>query len=231
MSASKILVFGSPTPDPSGPALINSTPVPLLTDDNGVLYSWSLVQGPSGPAVIELKEYLTSIGDFSGLPVVNASLMHSGPVSNTLVRIKGASAENYDPLPGSGIGVGTQMIAGRPEWALTHAPAVATRATISRAAVATARHVCSSISATFCVAAADIATGGLLHLRDGATGAGTILRSWRLNVMDAAGGTLQVEIAGIHLTGSVNTAMTLEFAAAPGAASFQSVGLGGYTVL
>jgi hypothetical protein len=42
---------------------------------------------------------------------------------------------------------------------------------------------------------------------------------------------LQVEIAGIHLTGSVNTAMTLEFAAAPGAASFQSVGLGGYTVL
>jgi len=116
------------------------------------------------------------------------------------------------------------------EWAITHAPAANAQATISRAAESGKRHICTGI----CIkvvgnTTAANATGTLAHLRDGASGAGTILQSF-IMLSTAAGATDTVTLTGLNIIGSVNVAMTLELAAAPGAAIQASVALSGHTI-
>jgi hypothetical protein len=65
-----------------------------------------------------------------------------------------------------------------------------------------------------------------VRLRDGATGAGTII--WEQVVAAVANGCALVEVDGLSLIGSENTAMTLEFEAGGVAASVESVTLTGY---
>lgn len=137
-------------------------------------------------------------------------------------RMFGASAANLANQSGEGV----QMVTGTGEWAITHAPAANTTATISRAAVASQRHVCKGFSVSLNAVAA-IAAPILVTLRDGATGAGTIL--WQDRLMAPAGTTVRLDREGLNIVGSVNTAMTLEFAAAPGATNFEVVNLNGYT--
>jgi hypothetical protein len=111
-------------------------------------------------------------------------------------------------------------------WSVTNTPAVATQATASQAAGAgTVKHVATSI--TICVAANGTAQVPLLfHLRDGATGAGTILRTWAFS---APVTTSQCEnIVGINYIGTAATAMTIESAAAPVAAAQATVSMAGY---
>jgi hypothetical protein len=112
------------------------------------------------------------------------------------------------------------------EWGVQHEPAVNVQATISKAAGAGAvRHVCRSISATMNAVAA-IAAPISLYLRDGATGAGTIMRSWRF--IAPIGTTVQVDLPDLNIFGTAATAMTLEWSAAPGAGNFQNVSMSGY---
>jgi hypothetical protein len=112
-------------------------------------------------------------------------------------------------------------------WAITNVPAAATQATISKAAGgAGVRHVCTSIAATFSTAGTAQATALVLNLRDGATGAGTVL--WSKQVVLNTNSVWDVNISGLNIVGSANTAMTLEFAAAGVAASFESVALTGF---
>jgi len=123
-----------------------------------------------------------------------------------------------------------------PDWCITHAPAVNTQATISRPAVPTSqpadnRHVCTSISA---VLASDPALAAVarvqVNLRDGAAGAGTILGSWTLSIPATPGACTILSLDSLEIIGSPNTAMTLEFAAAAGALTFESVTMTGHTV-
>ncbi len=115
------------------------------------------------------------------------------------------------------------------EWSINHTPAANTQATITRAAgAAGVRHVCRSISATLIGLAAAAEATVLVNLRDGATGAGTILRSWRLLVVGGTASEVGIEIAGLNILGSAATAMTIEFAAAGGANTFETVALSGY---
>src|SRR5258706_511789 len=83
------------------------------------------------------------------------------------------------------------------------------------------RHVCTSVSATL-VAAAATAAQTTLNLRDGATGAGTILASWVLSVPGVIGSCAILPLDSLEIIGSPNTAMTLEFAAGV-ATQFESV--------
>lgn len=125
--------------------------------------------------------------------------------------------------------VGAMLVTGPGEWTEFAEPAVAVVATTTKAAGgATERHICKSISG-HCAAAAGAPSGLVfLRLRDGAAGAGTILWS---GVMDAvAGTTVMVNLSGLNILGSLATAMTLEFSAAPGAAAAQTVTLVGITV-
>lgn len=113
------------------------------------------------------------------------------------------------------------------QWSIQQQPAVATQATITKAAVANTRHVCTGL--TVCLAAGATAqTPILVNLRDGATGVGTIL--WSGTLSAPANGCASIPIAGLNIPGSVNTAMTLEFAAAPGAAAQVTVSLQGHDV-
>lgn len=115
------------------------------------------------------------------------------------------------------------------EWSITHTPTANTQATITRAAgAAGVRHVCRSISFSLIGLAASAEATVLVNLRDGATGAGTILWSQRLLVTGTTGSQTGITLSGLNIFGSAATAMTLEFAAAGGADTFESVALTGY---
>lgn len=122
---------------------------------------------------------------------------------------------------------GTAYMTPLSTWSVTHTPAVATQATASKAAGGTTvRHVATSV--TVCVAAGATAqTPILFHLRDGASGAGTILRTWAFSAPVNTG--VCDSVSGLNMTGSANTAMTIESAAAPVAGAQATVTLTGYS--
>lgn len=112
-------------------------------------------------------------------------------------------------------------------WSVTHTPATATQATASKAlGGGTVRHVATSV--TICIAANGTAqTPLLIHLRDGASGVGTIIRTWAIAapITDSK----CESVSGLNMTGSANTAMTLETAAAPVVGAQATVTLTGYS--
>lgn len=144
-------------------------------------------------------------------------------------RARSADATNIALL--SGLGVALSALPGM--WSVTHTPAAATRATISRAAgAAGVRHVCTSIDAVLVIPETVNQPLIQLNLRDGATGAGTILWSRNFGVGSAlaGGGQQEVSLTGLSIPGSAATAMTLEFSAAGAATTIQSVAMCGYDV-
>lgn len=157
-----------------------------------------------------------------------ATLVHHYD-TNSVTWLRAPIVQNAAMAPGVVI-AGIPLVERPAQWAIQHSPAANTRATISRAAGgANIRHVCTSVSAVL----ANVAAGGAtvrLNLRDGATGAGTILQSWLMSFAGLAIGRYELTLPGVNFGGSPNTAMTLEFDVAPGATNFETVSLGGYTV-
>jgi hypothetical protein len=104
-------------------------------------------------------------------------------------------------------------------------PAVSTQATASLAATgATMRWICTSISATLSAVAAQ--TIIQLNLRNGASGAGTII--WSKQVILPIGGVWEVDLTDLSIPGAYGAAMTLEFSGAPVATNLEAVALTGY---
>ena len=133
----------------------------------------------------------------------------------------------------SAVTQGFALLVNRPaDWSATHTPAVNIVATISKAAGgAGVRHVCTSISARILGGTvAPAAVQGTLVLRDGASGVGTIIWSQTVVLAAAVGAKDEVKISGLNIIGSANAAMTLEFIAAGGLNTFESVSLTGYSV-
>lgn len=154
-------------------------------------------------------------------------------VSSFLRAFNGTSYDRVRTNSAATLASATQpfaMLCAAPgEWSINHTPAADTQATITRAAgAAGVRHVCRSISATLIGLAAAAETTVLINLRDGATGAGTILWSTRLLVTGTTGSETGITLSNLNIVGSAATAMTLEFAAAGGANTFESVALSGY---
>lgn len=117
-------------------------------------------------------------------------------------------------------------------WAVTHAPAANTQAVASKAAGgAGVRHVCTGVSITLANgAAAPTAALVTVHLRDGATGAGSILATWTLAIAAVAGDVVHVPLTfPSGIPGTADTAMTLETSAAPGANVSASCNLFGHS--
>ena|ERR1041384_7879715 len=115
-------------------------------------------------------------------------------------------------------------------FALTHTPAAGSQATISQAAGGAGvknvgEGVCFGFSATTALAGITTVT---VNLRDGATGAGTILQSWQYTLPAATVAPFGQCFSGLHISGTANTAMTLEFSAAVGNL-MEYVTLNGYT--
>lgn len=177
--------------------------------------------------------------DNSDGQAVNATNFLVGAVTRPSL-FNGTSFDRARSASAANIGTTTNLdgvaIAAQPgHWAINHTPVANTQATISRAAgTGTQRHVATSIVATLSTDTAAVAANVLLNLRDGATGAGTILWSTRLlintNVATIGGAPIAgIAISGLSIPGSLATAMTLEFAAAGGANTFEAVALTGYT--
>lgn len=141
---------------------------------------------------------------------------------STWDRIRGISAANNTATTS----LGAQYMVPLSTWNVTDTDSGATQSTATRAAGGgTVRHVATTV--TICRGDTSAAAPALIHLRDGASGAGTILRSWVIGV--AAGLSRCEQIAGLNITGSANTAMTIEFAAAGAASSISTVSLSGYS--
>lgn len=128
--------------------------------------------------------------------------------------------------------IGAALSAPPGNWSVANNPAANTRATITRAAGgAGVRHICTSIAGVFLTDAGAAPASVLLQLRDGASGAGTVLWEQRMSTAGlAVGQVISIALSGLQIFGTANTAMTLEFSAAGGAATFEGVALTGYSV-
>jgi hypothetical protein len=113
---------------------------------------------------------------------------------------------------------------GATAWAVQHTPAAATAATISVAATNQLRHVATSVTA--CITATAVQGPVIVNLRDGATGAGTIL--WTTRLASQTAGTVNCQSVAGYWKGSNNVAMTLETASAPAATNLATVSMSGY---
>lgn len=114
-------------------------------------------------------------------------------------------------------------------WSKTHVPAANTQATITQPAPGQGKKlVCTGLTVAFAAgAAAPTATTATVSLIDGATGGTTFLWQMTLGVVATAGATNGHSRPGKWVA-SHNTALTLEFSAAGGANTLESVSMEGY---
>lgn len=137
-------------------------------------------------------------------------------------RRKSASPSSLGTFSGEGAGLAVSP----GEWAVNQAPAAATQATATRAAMAGAgRNVCRSITVSIACAAVQAALEFVV--RDGASGVGTIL--WRVKLACPAGDARVVTLSGLNIVGSAATAMTIESLAAPAATNSATVAMTGFS--
>lgn len=92
------------------------------------------------------------------------------------------------------------------------------------------KNVCTEIHATIASTAAPTPTQLYIHLRDGSSGSGTILRTWVVSLTATSGDRAGISLTGLWIPGTANTQMTLEFSAAGGASTYEVVSLSGVIV-
>jgi len=118
-------------------------------------------------------------------------------------------------------------------WSIVDTGSQSAQASVTIAAEADVRHVadCLSFSAGVDSATPPTQTPLTVSVRDGASGAGTVLWQYFTLIVNTAG-IQSVEphsLCGLNLTGTTNTAMTIEFSASV-AQLTQSVSLSGFNV-
>lgn len=142
----------------------------------------------------------------------------------TYDRLRFSSAANLTQT----VSLGIQSTSNHSTWSATNTPAADTQATASRAAGAAGiRHVPTHVTA--CISGTAVAAPVQVNLRDGATGAGTIIWSAFLGV-DTINANSCVSTPITLPPGTAATAMTLEFAAAGGVGTNETVTLSGFSV-
>lgn len=114
-------------------------------------------------------------------------------------------------------------------WSITNTSAAAAQATASKAAGAAGiRHVCNMICGQLVGDATGNADQATINLRDGATGAGTVLASFKVSLATGANGVgVPFSIPGFWV-GTAATAMTIEMSAAGATHTIGIVNASGY---
>jgi len=186
------------------------------TDDAGNLQV-ALAAG-AVPSFVAIQDYGTTFrapvttpfdgfGSTPGLLVFNEAMVFNGATWNLT---RAASAANLAAQSG----LGATLVAPPGQWSVQHSPAVGAKATISQAAgAAGVRNVCTGFGFGLSAGVAVAATVVQVNLRDGATGAGTILKSWIFSLAAAIIPPIAIEVTGCEIPGSAATAMTIEFTA------------------
>jgi len=194
------------------------TPADAFANPTTANTMWSLLGVFNGTTWDRLRTLTAGDGAATGILAAGQYLNNGASFD----RRRSASATNNTATTLNGVAYTTPAST----WSVIDTDVGATQSTATRAAGGGAvRHVATGI--TICRGDTAAAAPALIHLRDGATGAGTILRSW---VIGVGAGLSQCEnVTGLNMTGSANTAMTLEFAAAGAATSTSTVTLTGYS--
>lgn len=149
-------------------------------------------------------------------------------------------------LPGTGEIVSTSTIGGQKYqrvrtfhqdvtaniWSAHHVPAANNQATITKAAAgAGTKNVCTWLTVKLVAgASAPTAINVSVSLIDGASGGTTYLWRATISLPATAGADNGIALSNLWMPGTANTAMTLEFSAAGGANTVESVSMGGTTV-
>lgn len=199
-----------------------------ITAGSGTIVSADVYGAAHNVSSTEQTQFVAlASGTLGALALVTATNPTFAQVTDGTNAIKSGSAANLDDLSS----INALLTTHPGQWAVTHAPGAAAQATISKGATASTRHVCTGLVCTV-AAGASAPTAALVtfNLRDGATGAGTILASFQLSVPATAGVTSPpVCLSGLNIVGSVNTAMTLETSGVTGSNVAASVSLFGYS--
>jgi hypothetical protein len=110
--------------------------------------------------------------------------------------------------------VGAALTEKSSRWSVVHQPAAGTQAVASIAAEGSVRHVIDCIGFSASSTTAPSLTALTVVLRDGATGAGTIIWSHTIAISNATGQNVPpFSTCGLNLVGTTNTAATLEWSA------------------
>lgn len=161
-----------------------------------VLVACSVLYGP----VSGQSASLMFLGGPNGASPANQVMLINFPVATTLTGRNTSGALTAEKTS---------------RFTVVSAPAAASQGTASIAAEASVRHVADCVIWSADASAAVTAAAGTLVLRDGATGAGTIIAQWRIAHQVAAGAGIQTiapnSVCGLNLSGTTNTAMTAEF--------------------
>lgn len=195
----------------------------VATNAQGVLAVASRLFGWDGATYDRLRSGANNADGIAALALGLLQTLATIGLYNgaTLDRARSGSAANLAAFST----IGAQLVSPPGQWSAFQTPAVSTISTVTRAAAgAGVRNVCNSIA--FSMGGPAIQTNLTVVLRDGATGAGAILWSMHTAGQPANGGQV-FEISGLNIPGTANTAMTLEFTAAPVATNFESVAMTG----
>jgi hypothetical protein len=129
-------------------------------------------------------------------------------------------------------GAGRQMVVDPANWTITHIPAANTKATASKGAgAAGVKHVLTSLYVGCQNSGAAAAAMLTIQVRDGATGAGTILWTLSLPILATTLTDGHIFLNDLNIVGSAATAMTVEFSGAGGANTNEYVNAAGYDTL
>lgn len=117
-------------------------------------------------------------------------------------------------------------------WTAIHVPAANTQATANKAAAgAGVRNVVTEFSATIVGGTtAPSAVNVVLNIIDGASGGTTYLKRVQMALPATAGELRGIAMSNLWLPGTANTATTIEFSAAGGANTTESVSMSGVTI-
>lgn len=224
----------------SGAAPVGN-PVYIGGNNNGVNVQPLQVDG-SGAAFIT---YYTT-NDIDGLPAVAGSARNTGTgfagVASYL-HLFNATGSTFDKqreatltaFPTSTTltarnSVGAALTEKGSRWSVVSNPAAGNQASASIASEASVRHVVDCVSFSASAGAAPTLTALTLNIRDGASGAGTVIWTWNLEIAAATGqSVVPHSICGLNLVGTTATAMTVEFSASL-ANLAESVSISGYNV-
>ena len=115
-------------------------------------------------------------------------------------------------------------------WSVVSNPAAGSQATASIASEASVRHIVDCVSFSASAGVAPALTALTLNVRDGATGAGTVIWTWTIEISATTGqDVVPHSICGLNLVGTTATAMTAEFSAGLANLS-ESVSISGFNV-
>lgn len=200
----------------------------------------SLLQPDDAGKVVTVNEagnsyVLTSLGGSAGEVLELPSLTQPDDAGKVVTVDETGTSYILASVGGSAVPLNCEIdsisVCAPEGWAVTNAPISGARATVSKAAEVGVRHVVTAIAFNVITTTTAPTTATLtVTLRDGASGAGVALMTWRVRVSAAMTDTnvAQMLLTGLNIFGSDNTAMTLEFDAGD-LNTLEDVSLSGYS--